>query len=172
MVIIEAELSIGSPNIRRFPVVDGISVEYVVAYFGSPPVIMIHLIFAVQMNTAPAVEALLRANAYKETGTHRIFSQVQPFGKMHLILIIPHILRIERKSLFRIRARRHLTHPKFFHALIPGTPITLIHGCASSNFERDTYPINFQNILIGFQYTVYIIYGYGILYLIIHMKHT
>ena len=130
------------------------------------------LVFPVQMNTAPAVEAFLRADTNKETGAHRIFPLMQPFGKVHLEFVIPHFLRIERERFFRIRTLRHLTHPKFLHALVPGTPITLIHGCAGGDLERDTYPVDFQNILIGFQYAVYIVYGYGVLYLIIHMKHT
>ena len=172
MVIIEAELSIGSPDIRRFPVVDGISVEYVVAYFGSPPVIMIHLVFPVQMNTAPAVEALLCTNSYKKAGAYRIFPQMQPFGKVHLIFVIPHILRIKRKSFFGIGIGRHLAHPKLFHAFIPWTPIALIHRGAGGDLERYTYAIYFQNILISLQYTVYIVYGHSILYLIIHVKYT
>ena len=172
IVIIEAELAVGSPYIRCFPVVDGVSVEYVIAYLGSPPVVMVHLVLTVQMNTAPTVETFLRADTNKETGAHRIFPLMQPFGKVHLEFVIPHFLRIERERFFRIRTLRHLTHPKFLHALVPGTPITLIHGCAGGDLERDTYPVDFQNILIGFQYTVYIVYGYGVLYLIIHMKHT
>ena len=35
------------------------------------------------------VEAFLRADANKETGAHRIFPLMQPFGKVHLEFVIP-----------------------------------------------------------------------------------
>ena len=40
-VVVPSEFSVGSPYVRRFPVIDGIQVIYVIIYFRTPAVIMI-----------------------------------------------------------------------------------------------------------------------------------
>ena len=111
MVIVKAEFAIGRPDIRRLPIINGISIENVIAYLRGPAVIVVHLILPVQMDAAPAVKTLLRTDAYEKAGTHSILLLMQPFGKVHLELIIPHFGSVERKRLFSEAAFRHLPYP-------------------------------------------------------------
>ena len=74
MVIVKAEFTIGCPDIRRLPIINGISIENVIAYLRGPAVIVVHLILPVQMNAAPAVKTLLRTDAYEKARTPSFFS--------------------------------------------------------------------------------------------------
>ena len=172
MIIIPSEFSISHPDIRRFPIEYRICIENIVSYLRSPTIIMIHLIFPRKMNTAPAIEALLCTNTDQKTRTNRISFFMQPLGKVHLEFIVPHCISIKGKALYVHTSLWHLPHPYFFHLRIPGTPVILIHRCTSGDFKRHTYPVDFQNILVCFQNTVYIINCHAILDFIIHMVNT
>ena len=172
MVIVKAEFAIGRPDIRRLPIINGISIENVIAYLRGPAVIVVHLILPVQMDAAPAVKTLLRTDAYEKAGTHSILLLMQPFGKVHLELIIPHFGSVERKRLFSEAAFRHLPYPNVLQILLPRTPVTLVHRRTSRYTERHTNTIHLQYILIRLQYPVHIINGHAVLYLIVHMEYT
>ena len=172
MIIVPAKPSIGYPDICRFPVENRISIEDIISDFRSPPVIMIHLIFPGKVNTAPAIETFLRTNTYEKAGSYRIFSCMQPFGKMHLKLVVPHCIRIKREVLYGHTAFRHFPYPYITLLRVPRTPIILIHRCTGGYLERYAHAIYIQNILIGFQNTVHVIDSHAILDFIIHVVNT
>ena len=133
---------------------------------------MIHLILPGKVDTAPAVKTFLRAYAYQKAGTDSIFLLMQPFGKIHLELVIPHRILIEWETFHRQMVFRHFPHPDVLHCRIPRTPIVLMHGRTGGYVEGYTNPIYFQNIFVVFQDTVHVINGHTVLDFIIHVVDT
>ena len=132
---------------------------------------MIHLIFTIEIDTTPTIETFLCTDTNQATSTHGILFSMQPRGKTHLELIVPHLYIIKRKVFLRHGILRHRTYPQFLFAVLPRTPERLIHGCTGCYPERYTDTIYFQNILIVLQHTGNVINCHFILYLIIHMEN-
>ena len=97
---------------------------------------------------------------------------LKPLGKVHLKLVVPHVLIIEFEIFLVIAAGRLLTHPQIFHFIVPGTPESLIHRRTGGNLDRDTDAVNIQNVLVGLQHAIHIIDGHRILNLVVDMEYT
>ena len=172
LVVVETKFSVSYPDIGRLPVENGIGIEDIDADLGGPAIGVVHLILAGQVNATPTAETFLCANADHVTGTRSLFPFMKPLGKVHLKLIVPHILIIELEIFLVIATRRLLTHPQIFHLIVPGTPEGLIHRRTGGNLDRDTDAVNIQNVLVGLQHAIHIIDGHRILNLVVDMEYT
>ena len=166
------KFSIGGPYVCCFPVENRICIIYIVCHFRSPTIRMVHLIFTIQINTPPPIEALLRTYTNKATGTYCIFFIMYPFSKTHLKFIVPHLSIIKRKVLLRHCIFRHRTYPQFLFPFFPRTPERLIHRRTGCHTERNTNAIHINNIFISLDHAVHIVNCHFILYFIIHMKYS
>ena len=97
---------------------------------------MVHLIFTIQINTPPPIEALLRTYTNKATGTYCIFFIMYPFSKTHLKFIVPHLSIIKRKVLLRHCIFRHRTYPQFLFPFFPDDLICILAGLTDIPLHR------------------------------------
>ena len=81
--------------------------------------------------------------------TFGAFLTVNPFGKFILILIVPHLFRVEIEVFFPVTSLGHFPYPQFSQVIVPRAPETLVHGSAGGYLEWDAYPIDFQQVGIG-----------------------
>ena len=171
-IVIPTKLSISSPDIRSFPVINGIKIIHIIGNLGSPLIIVIKLLLQAAINGTPAIITFLCTYTHQTSRTDSLFLFMQPGRKAQLELIIPHILMEERKILCFHDTFRHLPHPYITKRLVPRTPVMLIHGSTGSHLKGNTNPIYLQYVLILFQNAIDKCDGMVILHLIIHEKYT
>ena len=155
------------PVVKRIGVADAAADPLADPSFAGEPVVV-----AVAVNRAPAVEALLRADADQTAGALRTAASVEPLGETVLKLVVPHFVGEERKIVLCQASFRHFPYPNVPHGAVPRPPVLLEHRSTGLYFERDADPIDVENIGVRGQRPVHVVERIAVLDFVIHMEHS
>ena len=129
------------------------------------------MVVAVAVNRAPAVEALLCADADQTARARRTAACVEPFGEAVLELVIPHFVGEEREILMRKASLRHLPYPNVPLRLLPRPPVLPEHRGAGLDLERHADPVDVEDVGVRGQRAVHVVERISVLDFVIHVEH-